>query len=220
MTTPRIYTYKITFEEVPYWYWGVHKEKKYGETYLGSPVTHKWMWNFYTPKIQILETFPCTDEGWEDAKNVERRIILPDLNNPLCLNEHCGRATSLEIRRRTGKRMFKEGEGIHSPESRKKQREMMIGREVSEVTRNRLSEAMRGNTHCLGKVHTVETKQKIALAVTGNQNRLGMSHSEETKEKIAASQRGRTFTEEHRRKLSEAARGKKRGPYKKRDKND
>jgi hypothetical protein len=24
---PRIYTYKITFEGSPYWYWGVHKEK-------------------------------------------------------------------------------------------------------------------------------------------------------------------------------------------------
>ena len=24
---PRIYTYKITFEEVPYYYYGVHKEK-------------------------------------------------------------------------------------------------------------------------------------------------------------------------------------------------
>jgi hypothetical protein len=96
MTTPRIYTYKITFEEVPYWYWGVHKEKKFGELYLGSPVTHKWMWEFYTPKIQILEFFPNTSEGWEDAKEVEHRLILPDLNNPLCLNEHCGKAPSLE----------------------------------------------------------------------------------------------------------------------------
>ena len=87
---PRIYTYKITFEEIPNWYWGVHKEKKYNDGYMGSPVAHKWMWEFYTPKIQILEVFSFTDEGWLEACEVERRLILPDLNNPLCLNEKCG----------------------------------------------------------------------------------------------------------------------------------
>jgi hypothetical protein len=91
---PRIYTYKITFEEIPYWYWGVHKEKKYNDGYMGSPVTHKWMWEFYTPKIQILEFFPNTEDGWKEACDVERRLILPDLNNPCCLNERCGRSPS------------------------------------------------------------------------------------------------------------------------------
>ncbi len=99
---PRIYTYKITFEEVPHWYWGVHKEKKFGESYLGSPVTHKWMWEFYTPKIQILEFFPCTEEGWEEARKVEGRIVLQDLNNTLCLNENCGGTPSLSALRRGG----------------------------------------------------------------------------------------------------------------------
>jgi hypothetical protein len=209
MNSPRIYTYKVTFEEIPDWYWGVHKEKKYNDGYLGSPVTHAWKWEFYTPHIQICEIFPYTDEGWRDAKNVEHRIILPDLNNPLCLNEHCGEAPSLEILRRTGKRMFEESKGIHSPESRQKQKEMMTGREVSGVARNRLSEAMVGNKHCLGRVHTEETKQKIALAATGNQNRLGMAHSEETKQKMSNSQKGRVFTEEHKQNLSNSKQGER-----------
>ena len=101
---PRIYTYKITFEEIPHWYWGVHKEKKFGELYLGSPVTHKWMWEFYTPKIQILEFFPFSEEGWAEAKAVEDRIIKPDLNNSLCLNERYGGITSLYVLRRTALR--------------------------------------------------------------------------------------------------------------------
>lgn len=100
---PRIYTYKITFEEVPYWYWGVHKEKKFGETYLGSPITHKWVWDFYTPRIQVLEFFPYTEEGWREANLVEDRLIKPDLNNPLCLNEGCGSLVSLEAARRGGR---------------------------------------------------------------------------------------------------------------------
>jgi hypothetical protein len=88
----RIYVYKITFEEIPHWYWGVHKEKKLGEVYLGTPVSHKWMWSFYTPKVQILQFF----DSWEEAKLIEDRLIKPDLNNPLCLNEAVGFHMSLE----------------------------------------------------------------------------------------------------------------------------
>ena len=108
---PRIYTYKVTFEEIPDWYWGVHKEKKYGEPYLGSPKTHAWKWEFYTPILEILALFPYTDEGWIEAQNVENRCIKPDLNNPLCLNEHYGGIISLEILRKTGKKL---NETIHA----------------------------------------------------------------------------------------------------------
>ena len=72
---PRIYTYKITFEEVPYYYYGVHKEKYFNEQYWGSPITHKWCWEFYTPKKQIIEFFDFSDEGWEEAQKNEKRLI-------------------------------------------------------------------------------------------------------------------------------------------------
>ena len=107
MKSPRIYTYKVTFEEVPYWYWGVHKEKKYGEIYLGSPVTHRWMWEFYTPEIQVLEVF----EDWEEALRVEKSLIKPDLNNPRCLNEHCGGHLSIESRIKGGNKAAEMGFG-------------------------------------------------------------------------------------------------------------
>jgi hypothetical protein len=217
MAEPRIYTYKITFEEAPYWYWGIHKEKKFGELYLGSPVTHKWVWEFYTPKVQILEFFPPTDEGWEDAQNLEYRLILPDLNNPLCLNEHCGGFTSLKIRRKVGREQFEQNKGIHSPEARSKQRKMMIGREVSEITRERLSEALKGNKNCLGRVHTEETKIKIAEARKKQvPPTLGKKMSEDTKEKIRRSNLGKTRSEETKKKMSDIKRGVKRGPYRKR----
>jgi hypothetical protein len=99
MKSPRIYTYKVTFEEVPHWYWGVHKERFYLDGYLGSPVTHKWMWEFYTPNLQVLEIFPNTDEGWNEAIKVEKRLIMLDLHNPLCLNEACGAFYSLDTLR-------------------------------------------------------------------------------------------------------------------------
>jgi hypothetical protein len=108
LESPRIYIYKITFEEVPYYYYGVHKEKKYGEYYMGSPETHKWCWELYTPKKQILEIFDFTDDGWVEAQEVEKRIIKPFYNNDkCCLNEHCGGKISLTILRNSGRMVGK-----------------------------------------------------------------------------------------------------------------
>ena len=102
--SPRIYTYKITFEEVPYYYYGVHKEKKFNEYYMGTPVTHKWCWNFYTPKKQILEVFDYTDDGWLKAQEVEGRLIRPVYNDDKwCLNESCMGIYSLEQKSKAGK---------------------------------------------------------------------------------------------------------------------
>lgn len=51
-----------------------------------------------------------------------------------------------------------------------------------------------------------ETKQKISNALKGNQNGLNHPCSDEKKQKISNAQKGRQFTEEHKKKLSEAAR--------------
>ena len=50
-----------------------------------------------------------------------------------------------------------------------------------------------------------ETKQKISQAMKGNQNGLNHPCSEEKKRKISEAQKGRSFTEAHKEKLSEAA---------------
>jgi len=102
--SPRIYIYKITFEEVPYYYYyGVHKEKYFNEEYWGSPITHKWCWDFYTPKKQILQLFDFTDEGWLEAQKVEKRLIRPFYNTDVwCLNENCGGIFSINHQIRAG----------------------------------------------------------------------------------------------------------------------
>jgi hypothetical protein len=107
MKSPRIYTYKVTFEEIPHWYWGVHKESKYEDGYMGSPSTHRWMWDFYTPHLQVLELF----DDWEEALRVEKRLIESDLNNPFCLNENSGGFLSLESCKRGGKKVVELGIG-------------------------------------------------------------------------------------------------------------
>jgi hypothetical protein len=117
---PRIYIYKVTFEEIPDWYWGAHKESEFDDGYLGSPTTHAWKWEFYTPYLQICEVFPYTDEGWKEACDTENRCIKPDLNNPLCLNEHYGGFMSLEVCRQAGRTggnsCLEKQVGWHDPE--------------------------------------------------------------------------------------------------------
>ena len=84
---PQIYTYKITFKGTPFYYYGVHKERKFGETYWGTPVTNKWAWEIYKPEKQILEYFEHSEEGWQEAQRVEGRIIRAFYNSdPNCLN--------------------------------------------------------------------------------------------------------------------------------------
>ena len=57
-----------------------------------------------------------------------------------------------------------------------------------------------------------ETRQKISKALKGNKNGLGHPCSEEKRKKISEAQKGKTLTEEHKKKLSEAAKKRKTPP--------
>jgi len=113
MNSPRIYVYKITFDEVPYYYYGVHKEKSFDECYMGSPKTHAVFWQVCTPNKEIIRTFDYTDSGWTEAQEFEKSLIISVYNtDPHCLNESCGGKISLEKSRRTGRRNYENGVGI------------------------------------------------------------------------------------------------------------
>ena len=110
---PRIYTYKITFIDTPYYYYGVHKERYFNEYYMGTPVTHKWCWEFYEAEKQILELFEYSDEGWLEAIGIEVRLIKPVFNiDKWCLNANCARYISLDILRKTAKNNIENKIGI------------------------------------------------------------------------------------------------------------
>jgi hypothetical protein len=111
---PRIYTYKITFEEVPYYYYGVHKENKFNDYYMGSPRTHKWCWELYTSKKQILEFFEYDDTGFLKAQEIEKQLIKSVYQtDKWCLNENCGGRISIEICKLNGEKTKDLKLGIH-----------------------------------------------------------------------------------------------------------
>ena len=186
---PRIYTYKVTFEEIPDWYWGAHKERKYGEAYLGSPETNAWKWEFYTPNLQICEIFPYTDEGWAQARKVEDSCIKPDLNNPLCLNEHYGGLVSLEVIRKVHKEKDELGRSVHAVRSGRAAHEEKdeLGRSVHAVKR---VERMLAVTHAekdeLGRsVQGVKNAKRMCEKVHTKKDDLGRSvHGVKCAEKL------------------------------------
>lgn len=54
----------------------------------------------------------------------------------------------------------------------------------SEETRQKMSDALKGNQNAKGHVRTEEHRRRLSAALTGNQNWSGKSHSEESKAKM------------------------------------
>jgi ssDNA-binding Zn-finger/Zn-ribbon topoisomerase 1 len=161
--TARVYVYKITFEGMPFWYWGAHKERKFGEAYLGSPSTNKWYWQVYKPSIQILQLFDNTPKGWEEARKLEQRLIRADLDNPNCLNEHCGGTMSIKALKHGGKVVgrtnVQEKRGIFNPEYQNSEE-----RKAKSVAAGKNSADLKVGVHGRTSTQKTEDRRKGGLA--------------------------------------------------------
>ena len=87
--------------------------------------------------------------------------------------------------------------------------------------RQKISEALKGNTFWLGKHHSDESRKKISVSMKGKNK--GRTLTDDVKKKLSVLKLGENnpfygkhHSEEVRKKMSESRRGKKRGPYKKR----
>ncbi len=78
-----------------------------------------------------------------------------------------------------------------------------IGIIFSEETKNKMSEAKKGNKIWLGKEHSEESKMKMS------ESKKGKEHSEEAKRKMSEWQIGRKLPEETKQKMSESLKGNK-----------
>lgn len=119
------------------------------------------------------------------------------------------------------------GRGRVCDETRRNMSIAFTGRKLSEQTRQKMSKAQSGkNNPNFGKHHSVETKLKISNARKGQKMSeerraifskafLGHKHTTESKLKISKSNSGenavwfgKQFSEEHKRKISEAHKGR------------
>ncbi len=124
----------------------------------------------------------------------------------------------------------------HSPDSIAKMAAAKRGKTASLETRNKMAEAHRGNTYCMGTKQSAETRAKRSAKMKDRPRgkptietlaKLSASHvgqpawnkgkpspfrgvprSPETKAKISAAQIGKVLSEEHKKKLSIARKGK------------
>ena len=85
-----------------------------------------------------------------------------------------------------------------------------LGKHLSEETRQKLSEANKGeNNSMFGKHLSEETRQKLSEARKGKPSCMkGKHHSEESRKKIGAARKGKSLSAETRKKMSEANNGK------------
>jgi len=104
------------------------------------------------------------------------------------------------------------GEGssgwVPSEESRKKMSQSIKGKTHSEESKIKMSEAHKGNTYCLGKTLSEKHKKNLSEANKGEKNSFyGKTHSEESRKKISDIHKGKTVSEETRRKIGEESKG-------------
>ena len=86
---------------------------------------------------------------------------------------------------------------LRTEESKRKQSETKKGKKThTEESKLKISEANKGNTHWVGKKHTIETIQKMS------ESQKGKKASLETREKMSKNRKGRKLTMEHKEKIS------------------
>ena len=181
--SPRIYTYKITFDEVPYYYYGSKKEKYYDEEYWGSPVANKWCWELYTAKKQILELFDYSNEGYIKAQEVEGKLIRCVFNtDKWCLNGNCMGIYSLEQKSKAGKiggsKTYKMGVGVHALTTEqksqlgKKTKEMRVGIHaltIEQRKENSKKVGMKNRDLCIGICGLTSDERRVNVKKTNAQ---------------------------------------------------
>jgi hypothetical protein len=186
------YCYKILFWD-GCWYWGTSEYKGSPpelDGYYGSPVTHKDKWREPHSKI-VVKLFTNQDKRLE----YEELCILPDLDDPKCLNEHASKGFSKESCVKGGRKSAEKSRGVpRTDEVRNKISRKLSGKKLTQEHVQRLKEAER----------PPRTESSI---LKGVQSREGYRHTEDTKEKISRGNKGKVRTQEQKNSLSEKIRG-------------
>jgi group I intron endonuclease len=92
-----------------------------------------------------------------------------------------------------------------SEETKRKRAEKLTGQKRSEETKKKMSLAQEGNQNGLGHVKSESARRKISEANMGNKNSVGAVRTPEYLIRLSKRSKGRTFSEDTKRKMSESA---------------
>lgn len=194
-----------------HYYIGMHSTDDLDDGYLGSGRWLRYSIRKHGTMMferRIVEMLPDRESlRLRESEIVDRSR----LDDPLCMNLIIGGAASMG----------------HNADARSKisvARKGRPGHPQSEETRAKISRAGKGRKHSeetkakismshMGIGHTEETKIKLSTSQKGIRKARGpdgFAFSEEHRRKLSEAKKGRKFTEEHKRKLSEAKKGRPR----------
>ena len=233
MTDRYVYLYRITLSkegEDPLYYFGIRfgfKGRPEDDDYMGSPLTHKDLWEdpSYTKTKDILQigTFSNQEELAEYG-NAEIQIIKEAWDKyglyskgGRCLNAQAGRVFihTPEVRKEIARKQseYWTGNPLHPmkrPEHRKRKSEQMkkLLKEHPELNANNrpgVKEKQRERLLRDNPMHRPE----IAAKVTGENNHMyGKKHTDENKKKISEATKRYWSDPEYRNKQSEIVRNR------------
>lgn len=179
--------------------------------------------NGLRPEFNIAKDAAAPMAGLKHTEETCRKMSISKMGNPSNLGKHLSDETKRKIGLASIGNKYSVGNTNrrgkhHTDETKEKLRLSHLGNKYA-----------LGNKSCLGKHPTAETRAKLSAAQMGNKKALGKKRSEETKAKIRASLKeyykdkviclvrtdehnrhisealkGRAFSEEHKRKISES----------------
>src|SRR5208283_2092583 len=82
------------------------------------------------------------------------------------------------------------------------------GRKHSEVTKQKMREAAKGNRNGVGQEWSKERREELGRSKKGNTYMLGKHHSDKTCKRLSDVNKGKQLSEEHCKKISESCKGR------------
>lgn len=150
----------------------------------------------------------CEFDSGEEAYDFEQKLIKKNIDSPLCLNQNYFdgggvrmRLTSHSMESIQKIKSARANQAPFSEETRKKMSEAKKGKPGRKLSPEEIENIKRINT---GRIVTTDTRAKLAVANIGRKN----PHSDETKRRMSEAKKGKKFSEEHKAKLSAAAKAR------------
>ena len=161
--------------------------------------------NYEKAKKDNFKGWECHHRLQTHNSDGERRLVNISAAELQALDMYYNRPASELIFLPTSEHRLLHNEGENNP---------MYGKQLSEETKERLSEHRKGENNAMyGKHHSEESKMKMSIAHKGKKLGkdnpfYGKKHSEEARRKMSDAHKGKRLSKEHINKVAEANRGK------------